>query len=90
MSVVRMHAVASGHVQGVGFRWSARAEAHRLGVTGWVRNLPDSTVETEIEGDESAVQRMLDWLRHGPAGARVDGVSVTELDAIGGEGFEIQ
>jgi len=85
-----MHAVVSGRVQGVGFRWSARAEAHRLGVSGWVRNRPDGTVEAEVEGDEGSVDGMLDWLGHGPAGASVDGVEVTSLDATGLSGFEIR
>jgi len=88
--VRRVRAVVSGRVQGVGFRWSARAEAQRLGVAGWVRNLPDGTVEAEFEGDETAVPPMLEWLRHGPAGARVDGVTVTELAGTGDERFEVR
>ena len=85
-----MHAVVSGRVQGVGFRWSARAEAQRLGVSGWVRNLPDGTVEAEVEGDEGAVNGMLAWLHHGPPGARVSGVETEALPAGGATGFEVR
>ena len=85
-----MHAVVSGRVQGVGFRWSASAEAERLGVAGWVRNLPDGTVEAEIEGTPDAVRRMLDWLGHGPAGAKVAGVDTTDTTVTGATVFEIR
>jgi len=85
-----MHAVVSGRVQGVGFRWSARAEAERLGVAGWVRNRPDGTVEAEVEGSPEAVQGMLAWLGHGPAGARVTGVDTRAVPVTGTAGFEIR
>lgn len=65
-------------VQGVGFRYSARAEAERLGITGWIRNRADGAVEAEVGGDAEPVQRMLDWLAHGPRGAAVTAVDVSE------------
>jgi acylphosphatase len=64
--------VVKGLVQGVGFRWACRREAERLGVTGWVRNVPDGSVEVAVHGDDAAVRAMLDWLRAGPPGARVE------------------
>jgi acylphosphatase len=64
--------VVRGLVQGVGFRWSAMLEAQRLGLTGWVRNVPDGSVELSIHGDQSAVLAMLDWLHKGPPGARIE------------------
>lgn len=67
-----------GRVQGVGFRWSAVEAGRRFGVTGWVRNLPTGEVEATVEGDEVAVEQMLDWLRRGPPLARVSGVTVTD------------
>lgn len=65
-----------GRVQGVGFRYTACAEARRLGLQGWVSNLPDGSVETECEGDDASVQAYLDWCRHGPSMARVTEVKV--------------
>lgn len=81
--------IVHGFVQGVGFRFFVVGEARRLGVAGFVRNRPDGTVEAEVEGDDSTVQRMLDAVRGGPPGARVDRVDVTELPVTGDAGFEI-
>jgi acylphosphatase len=78
--MIRKRVIVRGHVQGVGFRWAAQAEAETLGVAGYVRNLPDGTVQAELEGTESAVKRMLDWLHHGPQHADVHGVDITDLD----------
>ncbi len=69
--LIRRHLVVHGRVQGVWFRDSMRREADRLGVFGWVRNLPDGSVEAAFEGDEGAVERMVAWCDHGPPGARV-------------------
>lgn len=88
--MIRRRVVVHGDVQGVGFRWNARAEAERLGVTGWVRNRPDSAVEAEVEGTVDAVQRMLDWLSHGPRHARVDRIEVSEMPAEGSGSFEVR
>jgi len=85
-----VHARVSGRVQGVWYRGSAKVEAVRLGVTGWVRNLPGGDVELEAEGEGPAVERLLRWCRCGPAMARVDSVDVDSIDPIGGTGFEIR
>lgn len=63
--------VISGHVQSVGFRAATIREAHRLGVTGWVRNLDNGTVEALVQGSPDHVDRMLEWMRHGPPAAEV-------------------
>lgn len=86
---VRRRVVVSGVVQGVGFRWSTRAEADRLGVAGVVRNRPDGTVEAEVEGRADAVERMLEWLAQGPPGSRVTSCRVSELPPTGEAGFRI-
>jgi acylphosphatase len=86
--VIRRRAVVHGLVQGVGFRFSTEGEADRLGVAGFVRNLPDGTVETEAEGTPEAVGQLLEWLTEGPQGSRVDGVDVTERAPLGEGGFE--
>ena len=66
----------SGRVQGVGFRDALRDEARRLGVTGWVRNRRDGSVEALAQGDAAAVDALLAWARRGPPGSRVDDVRV--------------
>jgi acylphosphatase len=86
---VRKRAVVSGVVQGVGFRWSARAVAHDLGVTGYARNLLDATVEVEAEGAPDAVDTFVEWLRHGPPSASVAGVAVTEVAPKGTRSFDV-
>ena len=69
----RVHAIIEGRVQGVCFRMATQKKAQRIGVTGWVRNKSDGTVEAVFEGDENAVQSVLDWCRQGgPPSGRVD------------------
>ncbi|NEX22518.1 acylphosphatase [Thiorhodococcus mannitoliphagus] len=72
--------LVGGRVQGVFFRASAREQAMRLGVTGYARNLPDGRVEVLVCGDAPAVAQLRDWLRTGPAAARVTGVACEPLD----------
>jgi acylphosphatase len=73
----RARVVVNGRVQGVGFRQQALAEAGRLGLSGWVRNLPDGRVEALAEGEKEAVEALLAWCRHGPRLARVDELKVS-------------
>jgi acylphosphatase len=75
MRVARRY-IISGRVQGVGFRYFTETTAQREGVAGWVRNLPDRSVEVVAEGDADAVERFERAVRHGPPGARVDHVHV--------------
>ncbi len=70
------HLVIHGRVQGVGFRASLAFEAQQLGVTGWVRNRRDGTVEAMIQGSDEAVAGLIDWSRQGPPGAHVSRVEV--------------
>lgn len=73
----RAHAIISGRVQGVFFRLETQRAAERIGVTGWVRNRRDGTVEALFEGPAENVDAILDWCRQGgPPRARVDSVSV--------------
>jgi acylphosphatase len=79
----------TGRVQGVSFRWYTQHEARRLGVRGWVRNEPDGSVAAHLEGDDDAVDALVAWVRHGPSGASVRHVAVTDVGATGAGGFEI-
>ena len=83
MGQVRARVLVSGLVQGVFFRDSARRLAADLGVTGWVRNLPDGRVELLAEGPEGAVRRLVAWCHDGPAGAAVRDVAVEWDDPRG-------
>lgn len=74
--MVRSSVVVHGLVQGVAFRHHTCRRALELGVTGWVRNLPDGSVECMFEGDEAAVNALVEWCRSGPPAARVDRLDV--------------
>jgi acylphosphatase len=74
--MVRAHVYISGRVQGVFFRDSTKKRADFLGVTGWVRNLPDGRVEAVFEGPGEAVRSMIEWCHKGPPAARVERVEV--------------
>jgi acylphosphatase len=73
---VRAHVFISGMVQGVFFRSETIDEAKKLGVKGWVRNLPDGRVEAVFEGEEKSVKELIEFCRRGPPGARVTGVNI--------------
>jgi acylphosphatase len=80
-----------GRVQGVGFRWAAFSEAQRIGVTGWVRNLPDGAVETFVQGDPDRVEALVSWLRSGPPGSEVLCFAVEDVPPDpGADGFAIR
>ena len=74
----RIHAFVSGQVQGVFFRTNTRAEAKRLGLKGWVKNLPDGRVEFVAEGPSWAVNELIRWCHKGPAYSRVNKVEFYE------------
>lgn len=84
---IRRHVIVRGRVQGVGFRWATDAAATELGITGYVHNRPDGSVEVEAQGSPEQVDAMLDWLRAGPPFARVDAVDVSEREVTQEAGF---
>ena len=91
MPLARLHAIVHGRVQGVFFRDSTRSEAQRLGLSGWVRNNPDGTVEVEAVGARPALEELHDWLGLGPPAARVDRVDADwgEAEGSGTGGFRV-
>ncbi|MBI2543247.1 MAG: acylphosphatase [Candidatus Aenigmarchaeota archaeon] len=76
----RVNAKIHGFVQKVGFRNFVRRHAERLGITGWIRNNHDGTVEAVFEGDDDAVTQMINKCKKGPLLALVEDVKVTEED----------
>ena len=86
----RAHVLVSGRVQGVFFRDSARQEAERLGLSGWVSNTEDGRVEVVFEGEPEAVRQMIEWCESGPSSADVDDVSVEQETPEGLSGFEVR
>lgn len=87
----RVHARIEGRVQGVFYRQSTADAAKALGLEGWVRNLPDGSVELEAQGPADEVQALLDWCRRGPPQAEVTAVIVRDATPEGGGGtFEVR
>ena len=80
---IRAHVFVSGRVQGVFFRSETRYEAKRRKVAGWVRNTSDGRVEAVFEGEKEDVEKVIDFCRRGPSGARVMKIDVRWEDYIG-------
>lgn len=77
MDLVRAHVLVQGLVQGVYFRANTAEKARSHGVAGWVRNNPNGAVEAVFEGKKDAVNKVIEWCRTGPMGARVDNLEVS-------------
>ena len=87
----RLQAVVRGVVQGVNFRYVTQERAQSFGLTGWVRNRYDGSVEVVAEGRREMLDRLLDFLHHGPPAASVDEVQASWSAAGGGfSRFEIR
>ncbi len=74
-------------VQGVFFRVETRERARSLGISGWVRNAPDGSVEAVFEGERERIDSLIAWCRRGPSLARVEDVQVEWGEPVGEEGF---
>jgi acylphosphatase len=88
--VTRVRVQVRGRVQGVFFRAEARARAESLGVAGWIRNLPDGSVEAVFEGEDGRVESMVEWCRRGPAGSVVEAIDVEREEPVGEAGFRVR
>lgn len=89
-NITRAHVFISGRVQGVFFRAYTQKEAEALGLSGWVRNLPDGRVEAVFEGEKTAVNEMIAWCWEGSPSASVTKVDVSWEKSEGLGGFEIR
>jgi acylphosphatase len=90
MSKVSVHIKVFGLVHGVRFRASIARLAFQCEVAGWVKNIPDGSVEAILEGEESNVSKVIEWANKGPIGARVDSVKVDKLQVRNLRGFRIE
>jgi acylphosphatase len=88
--VIRRRVTVSGRVQGVFFRETVRRRAESARLAGWVRNNSDGSVEAVFEGEQKAVERLVDWCREGPRGARVEWVDVASEEPEGLAGFDVR
>jgi acylphosphatase len=86
---VRKRVIVHGRVQGVFFRDTTRRMAESRGVSGWVRNNPDGSVEATFEGEPDAVEEMVRFAHDGPRGAQVERVDVVDEDPEGLTGFRV-
>lgn len=79
----QIQAIVQGLVQGVGFRYATQREALGLGLTGYVRNVPDGTVEIVAEGPEAQVMALIQWAHQGPPAAQVSGLEIRDRPPTG-------
>ena len=84
-----VHMYVHGHVQGVFYRANTQKVADRLGLTGWVKNCDDGSVEIHAEGDRDPLEELIEWCRHGPALAKVSKIDLNWLGSQGLHSFDI-
>jgi acylphosphatase len=87
---IARHVSVTGRVQGVFFRAWMREQATALGVTGWVRNCPDGRVDSHIEGEEAAVQQLIERLHRGSQSAEVEDVHLWNVEIFDFDDFEVR
>ena len=90
MAEIARHVRVTGQVQGVFYRAWAQGQARELAVSGWIRNCPDGAVEAHLQGEQGAVERMIERMRSGPSNARVDDVDVEQAAAEAVGRFELR
>ena len=90
MAGVARHIRATGEVQGVFFRAWTRNQAQRLGVSGWVRNCDDGSVEAHLQGEAEALEQLIERIRQGPPSAHVENFEIKDVPVDDFEGFEVR
>lgn len=85
-----VHLIIKGKVQGVFFRASAKTAALALQLDGWVKNCADGSVEILVSGPDEALKKFISWCKHGPDGASVSHVAITETAPVQLSKFEIR
>jgi acylphosphatase len=88
--VIHLNIFVSGHVQRVGYRYHAQKIAAALGITGFVKNMPDGSVYIEAEGEQAILAQFIKWCREGPSMAKVDRVNTEQAPFKGFSAFEIR
>ncbi|MBF2006966.1 acylphosphatase [Chlorogloeopsis fritschii PCC 9212] len=88
--LIRAHVFISGRVQGVGYRFATVDTASQLGLSGWVRNLPDGRVEAVFEGAQEVVEEMIRWCHQGPPAAIVKDIVVEYTEPEGLRRFDVR
>ena len=90
MAETARHVRVYGQVQGVFYRAWTQEQAEDLGVRGWVRNCPDGRVEAHVEGEQAAVDEMIERMRRGPAHAKVEDLRTWDADICDFEDFDVR
>jgi acylphosphatase len=90
LTIIAKHVGVTGRVQGVFFRAWMREQAANLGVAGWVRNCPDGRVDAHIEGEEAAVEQLVQRLHRGPPSAQVEDVHLWDVESGDFDSFEVR
>ena len=90
MAEIARHVSVTGRVQGVFFRAWMHEQAAELGIKGWVRNCPDGRVDAHIEGEQVAVDQLVERLHHGPPSAKVDDVRLWNVELFDFDDFEVR
>jgi acylphosphatase len=85
-----VHLMIKGKVQGVFYRATARDEAEKLGLTGWIKNTQDGNVEAVVNGNREHIDRYIAWCWKGPSRAKVESVEVKDLQEERFDGFQIK
>lgn len=88
--MIRKHIIVHGKVQGVGFRYYVNQSARRIGICGWVRNLPDGTVEIDAEGPVTQMKTFVEAVKKGSPRSKVTNLEVRDKEPAGFQRFEIR
>ena len=89
--IQEIHAIITGHVQGVGYRFYARNQAHKLGIKGWVKNLDNEDVEVLAQGSRDILEQFIRFLKKGPELSQIDNIDINwQNPSIIYDGFNIE